>query len=63
MILTFYSSFRMCACRSYQVVIMLLVLIVFGIICFISDSDKDSNENYNDIITLVDIKVNTTVLI
>ena len=63
MILTFYSSFRMCACKFYQLVIMLLALIVFGIICFISDSDKDSNENYNDIITLTYIKVNTTVLI
>ena len=53
----------MCACKPYQCVIMLLVLIVFVIICFIYDSDNDSSEDYNNIITLVDIKINTTILV
>ena len=53
----------MCACKPYQCVIMLLVLIVFGIICFIYDSDNDSNEDYNNIITLLDVEINTTILI
>ena len=50
-------------CKPYQCVIMLLVLIAFGIICFIYDSDNDSNEDYNNIITLVDIEINTTILV
>ena len=53
----------MCACKPYQCVIMLLVLIVFGIICFIYDSDNDSNEDYDNIITLLDVEINTTILI
>ena len=61
--LTFYSYFRMCECKTYQWVIMLLVLTVFGIICFIHDSDNDGSENFNDIVTLLDIEINTTILI
>ena len=50
-------------CKPYQCVIMLLIFIVFGIICFIYDSDNDSNEDYNNIITLLDVEINTTILI
>ena len=50
-------------CKLYQFVIMLLVFIVFGIICFIYDSENDSNEDYNSIITLLDVEINTTILI
>ena len=53
----------MCECRPYQCVIMLLVLIAFGIVCFIYDSDDDNNEKYYNIITLLDVEINTTILI
>ena len=61
--LTFYSYFRMCECKTYQWVIMLLVLTVFGIICFIHDSDNNDSTEFNDIITLWDIEINNTILV
>ena len=57
------SYFRMCECKTYQWVIMLLVLTVFGIICFIHDSDNDDSEDFNDIIILLDIEINNTILV
>ena len=53
----------MCECRPYQCVIMLLVLIAFAIICFINDADNDSSEKSYNIITLLDVEINTTILI
>ena len=37
-------------CKLYQFIIMLLVFIIFGILCFIYDNSKnDINEDFNSI--------------
>ena len=53
----------MCESRTYQCVIMLLILIAFAIVCFINDADNDSSEKSYNIITLLDVEINTTILI
>ena len=53
----------MCECRYYKCVIMLLVLVAFAIVCFINDADNDSSEKSYNIITLLDVEINETILI
>ena len=55
------SCFRMC--ETYKFVIMAFILTAFGIICFIHDSDNNDSEEFNDIITLLDIEINNTILV
>ena len=42
---------------------MLLVLVAFAIVCFINDKTNDSNEETSDIITLLNMEINETILI
>ena len=53
----------MCECRYYKCVIMLLVLVAFAIVCFINDKTNDSSEKSYNIITLLDVEINETILI
>lgn len=50
-------------CRYYKCVIMLLVLVAFAIVCFINDKTNDSNEESYNIITLLNVEINETILI
>ena len=50
-------------CETYKCVIMALILTAFGIIGFIHDSDNNDSEEFNDIITLLDIEINNTILV
>ena len=49
--------------KTYKYVIMALILTAFGIICFIHDSDNNDSEDFNDIIILLDIEINNTILV
>ena len=42
---------------------MLLVLVAFAIVCFINDKTNDSNEETSNIITLLNMEINETILI
>ena len=42
---------------------MLLVLVAFAFVCFINDKTNDSNEESYNIITLLNVEINETILI
>ena len=42
---------------------MLLVLVAFAIVCFINDKTNDSSEESYNIITLLNVEINETILI